>query len=76
MKWHFGLFFPKHFLTLYSLSFHLLQTGLIKHKGNNQTDDSLTTCAWHPDSQRFVAAGTRGHFYQIVSAVLVVLEAF
>ncbi|XP_017490651.1 PREDICTED: WD repeat-containing protein 26-like, partial [Rhagoletis zephyria] len=40
-------------------------TGLIKHKGNNQTDDSLTTCAWHPDSQRFVAAGTRGHFYQI-----------
>ncbi|KAI2799628.1 WD repeat-containing protein 26, partial [Blomia tropicalis] len=40
-------------------------TGTIKHKGINQNDDSLTTCAWHKDSKKFVAGGTRGHFYII-----------
>ncbi|ODN03641.1 WD repeat-containing protein 26 [Orchesella cincta] len=26
-------------------------------------EDSLTSAAWHPDSRRFVAGGTRGQFY-------------
>ncbi|KAL6438733.1 hypothetical protein ACFW04_004609 [Cataglyphis niger] len=28
------------------------------------TDDSLTACAWHRDSNKFVAGGLRGQFYQ------------
>ncbi|XP_076231171.1 WD repeat-containing protein 26 isoform X1 [Calliopsis andreniformis] len=28
------------------------------------TDDSLTACAWYPDSRKFVAGGLRGQFYQ------------
>lgn len=50
--------------------FFIKQTGTIKHKGINQNDDSLTTCAWHKDSKKFVAGGTRGHFYIIVSSLL------
>ncbi|XP_020287837.1 WD repeat-containing protein 26 isoform X2 [Pseudomyrmex gracilis] len=28
------------------------------------TEDSLTACAWHRDSNKFVAGGLRGQFYQ------------
>lgn len=31
------------------------------------TDDSLTACAWYPDSRKFVAGGLRGQFYQFVT---------
>jgi len=41
----------------------------MKLKGMNQNEDSLTTCAWHKDSKKFVAGGTRGHFYQIVRRI-------
>lgn len=33
-------------------------------KLSNTPEDSLITAAWHANSQRFVTAGTRGHFYQ------------
>ncbi|UXI16660.1 cell division protein [Sarcoptes scabiei] len=41
------------------------QTGILKTKGCHSNDDSLITCAWHKDSTKFVAGGTRGQFYQI-----------
>ncbi|KAH3855118.1 hypothetical protein DPMN_097679 [Dreissena polymorpha] len=33
-------------------------------------EDSLTGAAWHSDSRKFVTGGTKGQFYQCVSAGL------
>ena len=34
---------------------------------NQAADDSLTCCAWTPDSSRIYTGGKRGQFYQCVS---------
>lgn len=49
------------------------QTGILKTKGCHSNDDSLITCAWHKDSTKFVAGGTRGQFYQIVCLLTMVI---
>ncbi|XP_011137847.1 WD repeat-containing protein 26 isoform X1 [Harpegnathos saltator] len=36
----------------------------LRVKLTQSTDDSLTACAWHRDSNKFVAGGLRGQFYQ------------
>lgn len=41
-----------------------VETGQQKTKVMQANDDSLTTASWHKDSSRFVAGGTKGHFYQ------------
>ena len=46
--------------------FFSLQSGTLKTKGCNSSDDSLIACAWHKDGKKFVAGGSRGQFYQIV----------
>lgn len=38
----------------------------LRVKLTQSTDDSLTACAWHRDSNKFVAGGLRGQFYQCV----------
>lgn len=42
-------------------------TGELQIKISPGPEDSLTSAAWHPDSRRFVAGGTRGQFYLCVS---------
>lgn len=39
----------------------------LRVKLTQSTEDSLTTCAWHRDSNKFVTGGLRGQFYQSVS---------
>ncbi|XP_076305770.1 WD repeat-containing protein 26-like isoform X2 [Tachypleus tridentatus] len=41
-----------------------VETGNLRVKMNNSPEDSLTSCAWHKDSKKFVTGGTRGQFYQ------------
>lgn len=41
-----------------------IETKSLASKVSNTAEDSLITASWHANSQRFVAAGTRGHFYQ------------
>ncbi|KAG5321539.1 WDR26 protein, partial [Acromyrmex heyeri] len=36
----------------------------LRVKLTQSTDDSLTACAWHRDSNKFVTGGIRGQFYQ------------
>lgn len=64
--------FNKSFLTSSSFftCFVILhfQTKSLASKVSNTAEDSLIAASWHANSQRFVAAGTRGHFYQCVSA--------
>lgn len=40
------------------------QTGDLRVKMSQSSDDSLTSASWHIDSKRFVTGGTRGQFYQ------------
>jgi hypothetical protein len=51
------------------------ETGELHIKIAPGPEDSLTSAAWHPDSLKFVAGGTRGQFYLCVSIRLLV-EAF
>jgi WD40 repeat protein len=39
----------------------------LRVKLTQSTEDSLTACAWHRDSNKFVTGGLRGQFYQCVS---------
>lgn len=41
-----------------------VQTGELRVKVTNNTEDSITTCAWHRDGKKFVSGGVRGQFYQ------------
>ncbi|CAH3181793.1 unnamed protein product [Porites evermanni] len=45
------------------------ETGELKCRMSQSTDDSLTCCAWNPDSKRFYTGGKRGQFYQCVSGI-------
>lgn len=40
-----------------------VETGQLRTKLSHASEDSLTSCAWHPDGRRFVAGGCRGQFY-------------
>lgn len=40
------------------------ETGELKCRMNQAADDSLTCCAWTPDSSRIYTGGKRGQFYQ------------
>lgn len=40
-----------------------VETGQLRTKLSHASEDSLTSCAWHPDGRRFVAGGSRGQFY-------------
>ena len=48
-------------------SVYIFQTGDLRVKMNQSSDDSLTSASWHADGKRFVAGGTRGQYYQCVS---------
>eukprot|EP00118_Oscarella_pearsei_P002921 m.12198 g.12198 ORF g.12198 m.12198 type:complete len:568 (+) comp23868_c0_seq1:226-1929(+) len=41
-----------------------VETGELKCRFSHNVDDSLSSAAWYGDSQRFVAAGIKGQFYQ------------
>jgi len=41
-----------------------VETGDLKCKMSQTTEDSLTCCSWNPDCKRFYTGGTRGQFYQ------------
>ncbi|UYV63224.1 WDR26 [Cordylochernes scorpioides] len=41
-----------------------VETGDLRSKILHSSEDSLTSCAWHRDGNKFVAGGSRGHFYQ------------
>jgi len=40
-----------------------VETGQLRTKLSHASEDSLTSCAWHPDGRRFVTGGSRGQFY-------------
>ncbi|XP_055339198.1 WD repeat-containing protein 26-like [Paramacrobiotus metropolitanus] len=40
-----------------------VETGEQRCKLNHFPEDSLTSCAWHKDSKKFVTGGARGQFY-------------
>ena len=44
-----------------------VETGQLRTKLSHASEDSLTSCAWHPDGRRFVTGGSRGQFYLCVS---------
>ena len=44
-----------------------VETGQLRVKLSHASEDSLTSCSWHPDGRRFVAGGCRGQFYLCVS---------
>lgn len=40
-----------------------VDSGQLRTKLSHAAEDSLTSCAWHPDGRRFVTGGNRGQFY-------------
>lgn len=40
------------------------EPGELKVKMSHSAEDTLTCCSWHKDGKKFVAGGTKGHFYQ------------
>ena len=47
-----------------------VDSGQLRTKLSHASEDSLTSCAWHPDGRRFVTGGSRGQFYLCVSTSL------
>ena len=50
-----------------------LQIGEQVCRVSYSAEDSLTTASWMPDSQAFIAAGTKGQFYLCVSRYVLLL---
>lgn len=47
-----------------------IETEELRVKVSHSPEDSLTSCSWHRDGNKFVTGGIRGQFYQCVSFCL------
>ncbi|CAB4020724.1 WD repeat-containing 26, partial [Paramuricea clavata] len=41
-----------------------IETGVLRCRATQATEDSLTVCSWNPDGKRLYAGGLRGQFFQ------------